>query len=491
MENPDIKVIQKILSGYYLYPDSLRETKGLTIFMVRGEQEKYLGAFGSRDQISGSGLTGKLSDYIETEKDDNSIIGLYNRGDKNLKILLSLIPELGPAPLGISSSFGFGDRLGIANAAHIRTIRQQKNILPVLAQQSVRELQKTGKDFKKVVSNSMWNVLQEGYRGKWGADADHIKDRENFIKAADAGMTMYTLDTSDHLAEEINYMTPEKIRHLYDLENRYIKSIKERYLDKDIFIDGEKISFDEDTVIRLALVYGKALDFVGDIYRFLSQKMDAFDYEVSFDETNTVTTPEAHYFLVNEMLETGIRFTSLALRFPGTFEKGIDYLGDIREFEESIKIHSNICRKIGGYKLSLHSGSDKLSIYPAFARHTQGVFHIKTSGTSWLEAVRVIAKVDPVFFRKLYNIAYDTFDYNKKAYHVNLDKNDLPASINSWKDESLPEKMNLPDIRRMFHIAYGSILDKENSRIFKLLFHNEDIHYKYLIGNFEKHFKSL
>ena len=108
-------------------------------------------------------------------------------------MLLNIFPELYPTPLGTNTSFGFGDRLGIANAAHIRIVKKQKGILPVLAQQSVRELLKTGKEFRDVLAQSMWNIIQEGYGGKWGADADHIKERKYFIEAVEAGMTMYTL----------------------------------------------------------------------------------------------------------------------------------------------------------------------------------------------------------------------------------------------------------------------------------------------------------
>jgi hypothetical protein len=191
------------------------------------------------------------------------------------------------------------------------------------------------------------------------------------------------------------------------------------------------------------------------------------------------------------MHENDIDFSSLALRFPGSFEKGIDYLGDLDEFEESIKIHSQVSRKIGGYKLSLHSGSDKLSIYPIFARHTQGVFHIKTAGTSWLEEVRLAAAVDPLLFRGLYQIAYDTFEENKKAYHMKLDKAELPSKIDKKYDKNLPGIMDIPDIRRMFHIAYGPILDKKGKRLFDIIYQNEDMHYGYLLENFDKHFNAL
>ncbi len=475
----------------YIYLESLRFSGDLAFFTVKDLNYKYLGVIGPRQKIEERGLTEQVAKDTLTKSTSGYIIKLYKRNDKNLEILFNIFPELYPVPLGTETSFGFGDRLGLANAAHIKAVKKQKRIIPVLAQQSVRELSKTGKDFRTVISNSVWNIIQEGYMGIWGADADHIKERKYFIKAVKAGMTMYTLDTSDYLDEKVLNMSAAQIRENYDIDVDNIKEIRKNYLDKKIEIDGFTLDFDEDTVIRLALTYGRALEFTDEIYMFLSEKLDAFDYEVSFDETKTTTTPEAHYFIVNEMRRKGTGFTSLALRFPGTFEKGIDYLGNIEEFDESIRIHGLINRKMGGYKLSLHSGSDKLSIYPSFVRHTRGIFHIKTSGTSWLEEVRCIASVDPAFFRKLFTTAHDTFNENKKAYHVDLDKEVLPASLNDKSDKELPGMLDDVDLRRMFHIAYGAILERKKEKLFNIIFQNEQKHYDYLLKNFNRHFNAL
>ena len=490
-ENIKNSLLRTLSGNNFVYPDSIRSARNLTCFISKDSHKKYLGILEPEKMIRKSDFVDQIGSNISAESINGYIIRLFKRSDKNLNKLLNIFPELSPSPLGTDTSFGFGDRLGIANAAHIRAIKKQKTLLPVLAQQSVRELSKTEKNFKIIVAQSIWNILQEGYKGKWGADADHIKERKHFVKAVEAGMTMYTLDTSEHLDETVLNITSTRIKENYRLDTEYMKGIIKDYLDRKIEINGNVLDFNEDTVIRLALVYGKALKFTEEIFQFLSGKLDVFDYEVSFDETNTITTPEAHYFIVNELRRSNIDFTSLALRFPGTFEKGIDYRGNIEEFDRSINLHSLICRKLGNYKLSLHSGSDKLSIYPSFARNTQGVFHIKTSGTSWLEAVRLAASVDPDFFRELYRIAIDTFDDNKKAYHVDLDKSILPNSIKNVEDKNLPCILDDQDLRRVFHIAYGAILKREKEQLMKLLFENEQTHYDYLLRNFKKHFDAL
>ena len=89
-----------------------------------------------------------------------------------------------------------------------------------------------------------------------------------------------------------------------------------------------------------------------------------------------------------------MKLVSLAPRYIGDFEKGVDYKGDVAALERSLRDHAAIAEMLGPYKLSLHSGSDKLSMYPALARATKGRFHVKTAGTSYLEALRVVARHD-------------------------------------------------------------------------------------------------
>ena len=95
-----------------------------------------------------------------------------------------------------------------------------------------------------------------------------------------------------------------------------------------------------------------------------------------------------------------MKLVSLAPRYIGDFEKGVDYKGDVAALERSLRDHAAIAEMLGPYKLSLHSGSDKLSIYPALARATKGRFHVKTAGTSYLEALRVVARHDAGLFRR-------------------------------------------------------------------------------------------
>ena len=125
---------------------------------------------------------------------------------------------------------------------------------------------------------------------------------------------------------------------------------------------------------------------------------------MSVDETESPTTAAQHYFIASELSRRGVKLDSLAPRFCGQFQKGVDYIGDIHELEENFRVHAGIARHFG-YKLSLHSGSDKFSVFSSFASCCDGHFHVKTAGTSWLEAMAVVAETEPQLYRRIHAFA--------------------------------------------------------------------------------------
>jgi len=149
-------------------------------------------------------------------------------------------------------------------------------------------------------------------------------------------------------------------------------------------------------------------------------------------------------------------------RFCGEFQKGVDYVGDLKQFEEELKIHSAIAREFG-YKLSIHSGSDKFSIFELIGRYTQGHFHVKTAGTNWLEAMRVVATCDPKLYRKIHAYALSMFQEAKKFYHVTTDLTRIP-DLSTLKDSNLPELFKHNDARQLIHITYGFILSYKDTQ---------------------------
>jgi len=462
--------------------------------------QKTLGIFSvNKDHAVASGFEPFKQLQIVDAGSKSGWLAFCPADSKNLSALTKMLPNLSPSPLKTAPSFGFGDRLGIANPGHIRAVNKFRGILPVFAQQSIRELIKTKRNYRDVIDSSAWSVFQEGYKGKWGADADHLKYEKDLLDAIKSGCTMFTIDTSEYLNEEPfnlkngnNESTENKVKDHSSCEGQdYLKNALKRYSGKKIKKDNYCLQYNDDNVTELFLVYNRAIDFVSKIYSFIKENTGDFDFEVSFDETKTVTSPEAHYFIANELASREIDFTSLALKFPGEFFKGIDYIGNLGEFKEAILVHGDIAKIFGSYKMSLHSGSDKFSVYPDFFKYTSGNFHVKTSGTSWLEALNVISKCNPSLFRKIYGIAYNNFELNKKDYHLVLKKSELPESIAGQRDKNLQELLFDSRIRQCLHISYGTILDNLGEQLYSVLNDNEEMHYNYVCDYLEKHLDLL
>jgi hypothetical protein len=179
---------------------------------------------------------------------------------------------------------------------------------------------------------------------------------------------------------------------------------------------------------------------------------------------------------------------SLAPRYVGRAEKGVDYLGNLAGFEEDIEAHAAIARTLtpdGPYKLSLHYGSDKFSIYPAFVRQTRGFAHLKTAGTSYLEALRTVAALDPGLFRDVYAFARRCYEEDRASYHVSAEigRSPLPGDLG---EADLPALLEQFDAREILHVTFGSVLKEASLRdqLLGLLREHPD-HYA---ADLEKHF---
>jgi hypothetical protein len=335
---------------------------------------------------------------------------------------------------------------------------------PVLAQQSVRELDLTGRDYEQVLDASTWAVFQEGYEQPWGADGDHLKSEDWVRTALGLGFTMITADVSDYIKKEYAAKSDDEISDAYEiLEGSYRRRIEDTYLSMKVDLDtGETIQFSREVLARTTLIYGQAIEHALRLYLagVEAKGEGAFDFELSVDETETPTTPEAHLFVALEAKEMGMKIASLAPRFVGEFQKGIDYIGDLEEFERTFATHAAVAKKFG-YRISVHSGSDKFSAFPAVGKLTRGRFHIKTAGTNWLEAVKVIAVKEPELYRKLHRAALERFGKATSYYHVTTNLNNV-APLAEVSDADLPGLFDNPDSRQLIHITYGELLRDED-----------------------------
>lgn len=393
--------------------------------------------------------------------DHTLLVGPLNQA--NASTLRSELPALRPSPLGLSTSAGFGDRLGLATPGHVRALRAAGNdISPIFAQQSIREMERTRRSPGEVMADATWGAMSEGWYGTFGADADHLKTFEHIDSCIEAGYTFFTFDPGEHVDDSAEHLPANKLAGAAEslpwkeLEDS-VADLRRRYLGKGFEFEGEELEFDEESLYRAAAKYGRAVNHAASMYRYLERegRDGEFEVEVSVDETDSPTTHLQHVYIATELQRLGVRWVSLAPRYVGTFEKGVDYIGEPGKFEQNFALHAAIARGLGPYKLSLHSGSDKFSIYEAASRQTRGMVHLKTAGTSYLEALKTISCVDPALFREIYAFARDRFSADRASYHVSAS---VEATPEDAEDKSLPGLVDEFNAREILHVTFGSVL---------------------------------
>ena len=483
----------------YIYPNSINKKDETAFFIGKENSGKLLYIITAADT--------KILDKFSGEVLENTFNGerLYIKkcplNHSNVISLQELFSFTRPIPIGLSNSFGFGDRLGLANAGHIRALKGY-NFKPIFAQQSIRELSRTNRTPDDVLDSAVWAVFQEGYRDGFGADADHLKTTKDIDLMVKAGYKTFTIDPSDYILNGVSAIKKlDLMKKVLELQWNEFKdtsaNLITRYENKKFeFPGGYSLSPSLYEILEACLKYNRAIIHIKNICDYLEEQYPQYDHEieVSIDETDTITTPFEHFFIVNELKRLKVNFVSLAPRFVGDFEKGIDYKGDIEVFKAEYLKHLAIAKHFGFYKISFHSGSDKFRVYKAVAEINEGFIHIKTAGTSYLEALKVISIKDPDLFRKILDFAAGLYENEKKTYHVSADMKKIKPS-NEYKDEELEKLFESNDVRQALHVTYGRALTEKNEKselifrdkIYACLISNEELHYQILVKHFQRH----
>ncbi len=451
-------------SGWKIYNKSLRVYEGTTLAMVRGEEERNLLAVGD----------GSLFDDLDGTVIADGAAKLAPLTHANRKVLNHYFPYTVPRALGTEvATIGLGDRLGIAGSGHLQAV-EGKQILPVLAQQSIRELNLTGRSYEEVLDAACYAVFQEGFEDGFGADGDHLKVEADIELALRLGFTMLTLDCSEHIDNDVANMDEGQLQRAYAaIPSATRERYEQRYGGKSFAVGESAIQFEVATLQSYVCIYGKAIDFMERIYKqYIVSAGRDIDFEISIDETLTPTDPAAHFMVAQELKDRGVDIYSMAPRFCGEFQKGIDYIGDLTQFEQELKVHAAIVDHFG-YKLSIHSGSDKFSVFPVIGKHTSGRFHVKTAGTNWLEAVRTVAQVNPSLYRRMHAYALEHVEEALAYYHVSMRLEEI-APLDQTVDAQLPAYMDEDNARQLIHITYGLLLqakDEQGKPLFKTKFY--------------------
>jgi hypothetical protein len=386
--------------------------------------------------------------------------------------------------------------LGLATSGHAHAV-EGTGLAPIFAQQSVRENIRTQRTPQQVLDEAMWGVLQSGWREPWGADADHLKTPADIDAFHEAGFTFFTIDPGEHVqneAQDASLAALQKQAHSFSWDQMHssLDDLRQRYLGGGFQVENYTFAYTEDSLLRALVKYGQAIIHAAQMEQHLRARPGGggCDLEISVDETETPTSPEEHFFIASELRRSGVLWTSLAPRFIGRFEKGTDYIGDLAAFETEFARHAAIARHFGNYRLSLHTGSDKFSIYPIAARQTRGLLHLKTAGTSYLEALRLVARANPALFQKIYHLAVDRYEEERASYHVSADLSVMPAP-GSVADHDLPALLDQFDTRQVLHVTFGSVVDRFGPLLVDTLRSNENEYDVLLAEHFHKHFAPL
>jgi len=380
--------------------------------------------------------------------------------------------------------------MGVATPGHINAVRGT-GIAPIFAQQSVRENERTGRTPQDVLNDALWAVFEKDWREPWGADADHLKEIADFPPFMEVGYSFYTIDPNLHVDNDAHADSLETLRAKaknlpWDVLEDTLDGVRHRYLRNPIVLGSLKIEFSEDELYRAMGKYGRALAHIKTLSDYLVKNVKEFDLEASVDETDTPTSIKEHYYIANELRRLEVPFVSLAPRFVGSFQKGVDYIGDVEEFDREMAQHAEVMHALGGYKMSIHTGSDKLSIYPSVAKRARNLVHVKTAGTSYLEALRVIATVDKPFFREILDYARQRYEIDRATYHLYGKVEKVPPA-DSLSDSELLPLFSQFDARQVLHVTFGSVIDKYGKTLFETIGAHQAQYEEFLTAHFKRH----
>ena len=314
---------------------------------------------------------------------------------------------------------------------------------------------------------------------------------------------MFTIDPGEHVDSAADTADAATLRaratalpwaDLADSED----AMRRRYLGQSVVVEHLTIAFDEATLLRAAVKYGRAVAHVARMARHLRRAAGPrlVELEVSVDETETPTSPAEHYWVANELNRLEVEWVSLAPRFVGRFEKGVDYIGDLGELGGT----SPRTPRSPGTSAPTSSACTPAPTSSGLSDRgracAQGLVHLKTAGTSYLEALRTVAAVDPAFFRAIYAFARERYDTDKASYHVSAELAKAPAA-KDVPEADLPGLLEQFDAREILHVTFGSVLKEVapdgklrfKDTLFGLLRSNPEAYADNLERHFVKHLR--
>jgi hypothetical protein len=397
-----------------------------------------------------------------------------------------------PQALGFRKTFGFGDRLGLAATAHLAVANAHREFAPVFAQQSSAELAAAGRTAREVIQAAARGVERAHFRQPWGADADGLRTPQEIERAADAGYSYFTIDGAGHLNPASDDLAPDALAAALGsliAEGALPEDWIDHYLDRTIELPGgHRLKLTREPLERAAAKYVRAIVHCARMSETAARANQGrpYELEVSFARAGAPMTALEHLFAGLELEARGVRIISMGLRIGEGFEPGIDYRGDLAEFETSLREHVAVADFCGPHKLSFAHAADKWSVYPILTRCCGDALHLKTSGMSYLEALRVILQVDAGLFAEITEFSRVRFA---------ADRDSAAERISTNEAEVIEERAG----RQMLLAGYGSVMSHARTAddraagacLLERLEQFDDLYHAAISRRLERHFAAL
>lgn len=389
-------------------------------------------------------------------------------------------------------SFGLGDRFGHQGHAQLSAIieagKKGVEITPVW-NKSNREHMIIGTHPGDVREEADHVTRQAGFKKPYFVDADHINfdNAERFIESSD----YFTIDVAAFIGKRAGEKETE----------RFLGGVKKHPAELKIPGIRKSLRYTSGMLCDITDRYLLASKKAGEVYRKIEavKGKGNFVTEVSMDEVSQPQTPVEIYFILKMLAGEEIPVGTLAPKFSGRFNKGVDYSGDpeefAKEFEADLLVVSHAAIEFGlpeNLKISVHSGSDKFSIYPLMGsiinKHDKGI-HVKTAGTTWLEEIIGLAEAGGSaldFAKEIYACSLERTEELCSPYAdvIDIKMNALPSSqeVMRWNGSKFAaslrhEKENPhynPDMRQLIHVGYKLAAEKKDI-FYKLLEDHKDV----------------
>jgi len=405
-------------------------------------------------------------------------------------------------------SFGVGDRFAHQAQAQLKALMMAEKkgvtITPVW-NKSFREHATIGSDPVETRFHADEAVKELGWDKSYLLDADHINlgNVDFFIDSCD----FYTIDVADYIGRE---SSKESIQAFCKNYEKYIGNLELPELGS--------VAVSADLIKEVATKYLYAVEEAGKIQRYIAEKKTGQEvvFEVSMDETEEPQSPVELFFILAALADEKVPVQTIAPKFSGRFNKGVDYVGDLEqfkiEFEQDVAVIKLAVQEFGldaNLKLSVHSGSDKFSIYPIIRdtiRKFDAGLHLKTAGTTWLEELIGLAEAGGpglAIAKDIYRNSLEKYDELCAPYAtvIDIDPEKLPSfeEVNSWDGQTfaatLRHDQNNPKynlhFRQLLHVGY-----KVASQMGRIYLSALKDNKKYISKNvteniFERHIKPL